>query len=262
MKTWPIPSSSAPPPSDSRDDPAHAPWGVTEILVALLAALVLLLVISLINGLVLSALGVDIHNAESDKVGGPLLLIGQALIDFAVVGVAALLSIGKYHLSFRAWGLRTERPVHLAACFAVLVSSFIAIALYSVVVDQLGLKNLKPQENVPEGFFAHRSIIPFTALLVVIVAPLAEEMFFRGFIFNGLRQRLTVCGAAGLSGLLFAAIHVSGSDLVGLVVPFTIIGFMFAMLVAYTGSLWNSILVHFAFNLIGFLANLAERANQ
>jgi uncharacterized protein len=259
METWPVARSTAPPPPESRDDPARAPWGITEIMVVLLIALILLLVISLANGLLLSALGVDIDDAESDPIGGPMLLIGQALIDLAVVGTAAAFSLRKYKLSPRAWGLRQERPVNIPFSMAVLLASFAALAIYAGVTEVLGLEDLKPQENVPEGFFEHRVIVPFTFFLVVIVAPLAEEMFFRGFVFNGLRRRLTTIGAAALSGLLFAGIHVSGSDYIGLVIPFTIIGFMFAMLVARTGSLWNSILVHFSFNLISFTANLIDR---
>jgi membrane protease YdiL (CAAX protease family) len=86
---------------------------------------------------------------------------------------------------------------------------------------------------------------------VVVVAPLTEELFFRGFVFNGLRRRLTVPGAAAVSGVLFASVHVVDAEKLGLLIPFTAIGFMFALLVAVTGSLWNSILVHFSFNLIG-----------
>lgn len=56
---------------------------------------------------------------------------------------------------------------------------------------------------------------------------------------------------------MFSIIHVNNTDLIGLIVPFTIIGFLFAGLAARTGSPWNSILVHFAFNSIGVAAQLA-----
>lgn len=43
----------------------------------------------------------------------------------------------------------------------------------------------------------------------VIMAPIGEEVCFRGFIYNILRQRAGVCGAAIASSLLFGAVHAS-----------------------------------------------------
>ncbi|MBI2760856.1 MAG: CPBP family intramembrane metalloprotease [Chloroflexi bacterium] len=260
MKSWPVARGTAPPPPETRDDPARAPWGITEILVVLLIALVLLLIISLVNGLLLSAFGIDQEGATGDELGGTMLLMGQALLDFVIIGTAAYFSLRKYRLSPRAWGLRREKPIQIVACVGVLLASFAVLTGYGVVTQVLGLDALEPKNNVPEGFFAHRSVLPFTVFLVLLVAPTMEEMFFRGFLFGGFRRHLGMIGGAAVSGLLFGSIHINGADTIGLVIPFSIIGFMFAMLVGRTGSLWNAILVHFAFNLIGFVGNLTSGA--
>ncbi|MGD2079601.1 MAG: type II CAAX endopeptidase family protein [Nitrospirota bacterium] len=49
----------------------------------------------------------------------------------------------------------------------------------------------------------------FIALLVtaITVGPLAEELFFRGFLYNALKSRLSVAWAGGLQSLAFAAFH-------------------------------------------------------
>ena len=114
---------------------------------------------------------------------------------------------------------------------------------------------------MPEELFRNTSVVPLALFMVVIIAPLTEEMFFRGFIFHGLWSRFGFWPAAVGSGWLFAMVHVTGRDRIGLIVPFTILGILFAALVRRTGSLWNSIAVHFLFNAInitGFLT-LAER---
>jgi membrane protease YdiL (CAAX protease family) len=64
------------------------------------------------------------------------------------------------------------------------------------------------------------------------------------------------------SGLLFSLIHFNGLDTIGLIVPFTVIGFLFAWLVYRTGSLWNSIAVHSLFNSVSLIGTLAQRMTQ
>jgi membrane protease YdiL (CAAX protease family) len=48
---------------------------------------------------------------------------------------------------------------------------------------------------------------PLLALTAVFVAPLCEEVFFRGFLFSGLRGRLGFATASGVSAALFALPH-------------------------------------------------------
>lgn len=233
-----------------RDDPAHAPWGIFDLLFALLLTVVALLAVTLTFVLILSAAGIESSPAESAG-GAAGALIAQLVIDAAAVGIAALFSLTKYRLSLRAWGLRPRRLFHAKWSVLVLLASFGTLAAYQGIVTALGLQELEARENVPEGLLDHAAVVPLTIFLVAVVAPLAEEIFFRGFFFGGLRRPLGLYGAAIVSGLLFSVIHVQGSDYVGLVIPFGIIGFMLAVLAARTGSLWNAILVHFGFNAFG-----------
>lgn len=236
-------------------------WGAREILLAVSLTAFALVVISGGSTLLLNALGRSTSQAADDPVATITLVVGQMLIDLAAVAGAAMVSLRRYRLTPRAWGLRRERSVALGMCLAVLAASFGTLVVYGAVVKALGVDALAPKSNVPQQLFEQRAVLPFTVFLVVIVAPLAEEMFFRGFVFNGLRGagvvaaaggRLRVPGAALISGLMWAAIH----GQVGLVIPITIIGFLFALLLARTGSLWNAILVHFLFNLISVIGNL------
>ena len=45
------------------------------------------------------------------------------------------------------------------------------------------------------------------AVLICVVAPIAEELFFRGFLFSVLRRWLGVAGGAVLTGVIFGVIH-------------------------------------------------------
>jgi membrane protease YdiL (CAAX protease family) len=245
--------NAGPPSPAGAQDPAPAPWGVREVVAALFVVLGAALVLGVL--FIGAARVLPIDDPRTQATGAAALVVGALVQDLILVGVAASFSLRAYHVGPRAWGLRRERPLALGACAGVLVASFLVLVVYQAVVMALGIEDLEAKENVPEGLLDHRAVLPFAALFIVAAAPVAEEIFFRGFLFNGLRRRLTTPGAAAVSGTLFGATHIVGGPL-GVLIPFAVIGFLFAMLVARTGSLWNSILVHAAFNLFSLTAGL------
>jgi membrane protease YdiL (CAAX protease family) len=87
--------------------------------------------------------------------------------------------------------------------------------------------------------------------LIVAVAPFAEELFFRGFFFAGLRGRLPFPIAAVGSGILFGAVHLDGANLIA-ALQLTILGVILAWLYERTGSLWAPIALHAVNNSIAF----------
>jgi len=87
----------------------------------------------------------------------------------------------------------------------------------------------------------------WTFVLTVIVAPLMEEIVFRGLLFKRLREGMSFSAAALLSALAFGVAHAS---LLWMLYAF-LLGFLLAWLTERTGSLWASVLCHFGFNLLG-----------
>jgi len=120
---------------------------------------------------------------------------------------------------------------------------------YVGLVRLLGLDVLLPGTNVPEKLFEERLVLPLAGVATVLVAPLVEETFFRGFVFGGLR-RYGFFWAALASGLLFSAAHLS----LGGLIPLALVGMLFAWSYSRTGSLWTPIYAHFIFNLVSFVA--------
>lgn len=255
-----------------------APWGLGDIAWVIFIVLVLLVAVGTVIALVVDRLGVE-GEAEGDARVATLILLSQLVLDLGAVGAAAAFSLAKYRVrAGDGWGLRRPPGIRLGLCAAVLFASYGALFAYTVGVAALGIDQLEPQNNVPETLFEHPTVLPLTLLLILVAAPVCEEIFFRGFLFPGLwgglqrlwaRFRLSsgfqrrwqgwgFWPAALLSGLLFSGIHVTDSDLIGLLIPFTVIGTLFAWLRARTGSLWNPILVHFVFNLIGATASVVR----
>lgn len=83
-------------------------------------------------------------------------------------------------------------------------------------------------------------------LSAVIIAPLTEEIVFRGFLFRNLRDTVGKGLAAVLSGLVFGLVHMHPT----LILPLMGLGIALALLYEWTGSLWVPIVAHMAFNLL------------
>lgn len=89
------------------------------------------------------------------------------------------------------------------------------------------------------------------ALIVtaLIVAPIGEECFFRGFLYTTLRQQARPIAAAIIAGAYFGAVHISLLQML----PLTVFGIMQCLIYERCRTLWIPILTHFTFNALNCL---------
>ena len=80
--------------------------------------------------------------------------------------------------------------------------------------------SIKENDDLPQELGADDSstALFFVAVLVCVAAPIAEELFFRGFCFTALRRWIGVAGGAIATGVIFGLIHAGSAD-VGLPGP-------------------------------------------
>ena len=120
---------------------------------------------------------------------------------------------------------------------------FGAMAVSAVVVLVLESVGVTPEPQAAEQAIA--SVEPWLVVVaIVILAPIAEEVFFRGVVYNAwLRERGPRWAFIG-SSALFAVIHAS---LVA-VLPILLLGMVLAWIYRRTGSLLAPIFLHATFN--------------
>lgn len=94
------------------------------------------------------------------------------------------------------------------------------------------------------------------AFSAVFVAPLAEEVIFRGYLYPVAKSFAGPNAAIFFSALLFAACHGN----IPLMLPLFLLGILMALAYEWTGSLWASISIHFFFNGATVATQLAARA--
>lgn len=138
-----------------------------------------------------------------------------------------------------------------------LVSAYFVTIFYGAIVQALGLKILEPADQIPTTLFDHTGVTIILGIGVVIFAPLAEETFFRGFLFGGLLPKLGFWGAAAVSGFLFALAHDATYASLGFLIPFGLVGVILAYVYYRGRTIFASMAMHATFNLISFIAMLA-----
>jgi uncharacterized protein len=88
-------------------------------------------------------------------------------------------------------------------------------------------------------------------LLTCFVAPIAEEVFFRGFMFQVFARRIGVVWGAIVTGGVFGLIHITGSPIESVIV-LVAFGIALCFLFVRTGSLIPCIVLHAINNSISF----------
>lgn len=242
--------TSTPPPSERPElpdgaqltpvTPAWRPYGVVLAFALGLGGTIAAAVV--IGGIAV-ALGAD---RDSLPPGVTVLLtIAQ---DLAFVGAAFFVASRVARPTAWQFGLRGTRPKAFVGWLLVAFVAFLLLsAAYSAIVD------IGPQKELPDELGADGSTAALfaAAFLVTVIAPFAEELFFRGFVFTSLR-RWGLWPAALITGVIFGAIHV-GSAPDALYLPILgIFGVVLCLLYWKTGSLYPAIALHAINNCIAF----------
>jgi membrane protease YdiL (CAAX protease family) len=192
-----------------------------------------LLVLSVISGIA--------HRTSSPG----LTAAGTVVVDVSVV-VACVLFAGLVTPPRPAqFGLRGA-PAKFTAQIAALGA--LAYFLFSVVYEAIVRPN-NPQKVVESlGADSNKLLLIVGALVVIAVAPLCEELFFRGILFKILRQRMPFWPAAVIDGVLFAFVH--GSLVI--VPVLAALGVMFCYVYERTGSIFPTIALHSLNNTVAY----------
>lgn len=184
---------------------------------------------------------------------GPALVIFQALVqDVILVGTALLFAART--IRPRAWhfglgGTALERALSFAGRAVLAYIAFLLVArLYDVVFDPSG------EQRIVEALGADRGLAWLVAggVLVIVFAPIAEELFFRGFFYGSLRGQLGAPGAAIASSLVFALVHFTSAQTLSLLPLLGVLGLLFCFLYERTGSLYPCIALHALNNAVAY----------
>jgi uncharacterized protein len=230
-------SEPPPPPPPPRDRDGLPRWPLWSPFAGMLGTLVVAVVGVGVIALVLEIAGID---TTGDTPPG-VTIGGTYVQDLALIGSALVLArLLDAPVTPAKFGLRIP-PIRAAAGWTVLawVCFFVFSAAWAAALG------ITESDDLPEelGVDGSTAALVAVAILVCVVAPIAEELFFRGFCFTALRRTLGMLPAAALTGIIFGAIHLGGTD-IEFIVPLMVFGFFLCLLYVWTDSLIPCIVLH------------------
>ncbi len=251
MSAWPVRGPDGGPPVTAGGRPAPVRWGVPDVFLVFFAGLVVSVITTSIY---ISAAHVAAADAADDPATTVAALAGQ-FVGFVVALIAV--SRAKGRGSLRAdfgWSIR------LRDAGFVLVGLVLAIVFAQLTRPISDLAHYGGQEVVRTFERSSGAETALYSIGVVVVAPVSEELVFRGILLRSLLRRMPAAPAVLVSGLAFGAAHVLGDPGSYPVLPILVaLGVYSGYLAATSRSLSRSVFLHAGFNLLATIAILASR---
>ncbi len=247
--SW-LPPVAVPPEQPPAGDGAAPRWAPSGAWLALLTAFFFAIVGAIVVGLVGTIFGASFRSPP------PAVNIAATIVqDAAFIGTAILFAGRAGTVLPAQFGFVRTR---LGRAVGMMAVAYIAYGILSQVWAQLAHSLLhvsakEMKDNLPTSLGVSESTAALVAVcvLVTVIAPVAEETFFRGFFFGALRNWRGPWPAALLTGIVFGAIHLGSAPAVDLL-PLAIFGFALCMLRWQTGSLLPCIALHAINNALAF----------
>jgi membrane protease YdiL (CAAX protease family) len=166
--------------------------------------------------------------------------VALAFTSVAALGTVLLLGGWLARIPFRELvPLRRFDPLLLPVLLPAVVGCCIALMELATVVEWVMPMPALLREFFEEAFGGGHSALG-SIFLAVVVAPVMEELVFRGLLLQGLRRHWSAIPAVLITAMLFALFHANPWQFMG---PL-FLGLLFGWLTIRSGSLWPAILAH------------------
>lgn len=189
--------------------------------------LLVFLVAQLIAAFVLGFLGCDLYSDEGFMLSYALAM---GVTYFAFTGVEKLVFKRIVSIEVKAKGFD---PV-------IILAGVILLIALSVVLSPLATMLPPDSRAFPDG--------PYTLLSVVVLAPILEELIFRGRYYNVLNRNASPLAAASLSAVAFGLVHMEPI----VVIEALLVGVILSFFYLSTRSIFAPIILHMCNNAIAY----------
>lgn len=213
------------------NDPAIAHWSIFDTWLGV-ALLVILIALTLLGAAFMPSVAT-----------GPLFMIGFELL--LLVPIAIIFLWRK--VSWKELGFRKFEWNVIGLGCGILVIVYAIIFIHNIILVWLGvvtqgdvISELLNSLDSPVWFF----------FVAAVMAPLMEEIFFRGFLFKGFRQKYGWKAALIVSSVIFGASHLQ----LAAFIPTFLLGCVLAYVYHRSNSLFPGMILHFLINSWGLCA--------
>ncbi|HMN28216.1 MAG TPA: type II CAAX endopeptidase family protein [Caldilineaceae bacterium] len=242
------------------DEPKKGlPWGWAELIKA--ALLIVLGVVLLGIGTVVIARLLRVDPESVAGMSSPLLFGMGVGIYLVVVLAVYLFAVRRPNSSWQLVGVRAFDPRWWWGIIIIFPLQMMGMALINTLLVPLvtGAEFENPQvDAITGGLSMDVGDLLLLLLLIAVIAPIAEELFFRGMVYPVMREHWRPTWAIILNAALFSLVHFIPILLPGLF----LVGLILAWVRERSGSLIPGILLHMAQNGLVVLALFAFMGMQ
>jgi membrane protease YdiL (CAAX protease family) len=230
----------APPPE--KRFPAWSGWDVLAVLVFTGFSVLLFITIALLSTGVVTRGAVSVAELTGNAVVVRAFLAGQAVAYLVVLLCMFLLVRSRSGASF-APAIQWNWPGRASVAF------FVSGILLALAVDGLSRYLPLPKSLPIEDMFNNTANAYLMAVFGLTMAPLLEELFFRGLLYPVLRRRMGIAVAVLLTAVGFAAIHsVQLGYAWAPILSIFVVGVVFTVVRQRWSSVGASFLMHCGYN--------------
>ncbi|HNX91124.1 MAG TPA: type II CAAX endopeptidase family protein [Candidatus Omnitrophota bacterium] len=182
------------------------------------------------------------------------MILDTGLMNLVAISVIVYFVVKKYGqtiadigLTVKGWG---KNVFYAVVGYVSLLPILLVIMVITFFVVQW-LKYEPPVQPIVQVFMEEKGtgILLMSTLFAAIFGPVAEEIFFRGFVYSALKRRIGVFWGMVIVSSVFSVLH---AHIVG-VLPIFALGMLLNYLYEKTGSLVSCMAVHMIHN-VGMVA--------
>ena len=178
-----------------------------------------------------------------------LEIICSSLLTILFLLPAINLSIIKYKKNFYSLGFQKTKIKYFSMGIYYWIACLIIVGLWGWMLEILKLDFLLPPNTAKEVLNLAFENIFITIILVSMIAPICEEVFFRGFLINGLERKFNLKISLLISSGIFSIFHIH----IGSLFPTFILGICLGLLYIKSKSIYPSIFIHSIHNFLAVI---------
>ena len=187
----------------------------------------------------------------TDEIGGiPVGIVVLAILNCILIVVTLLYVKFKYQSNLKTLGFISPfKFTQYPGALIYWVFGLVLVFIWSFIIKFINLEILMPPENAKYILNLASGNMIITMGLVGLWGPVAEEVFFRGFMISGLKAQFGWKSSVIISSLIFSVFHIEP----GAIIPTFLLGAILGYIFIRYGSIWPSIFIHALHNMIAVL---------
>lgn len=236
------------------------PWSPV---LAVVTVIVIYFVSQFVGGLALSLYPTMRHwnDAQANKWINSSILAQfiYVLIAEALTVTAVWQFLKHYKISLKVIGLKRFKGEDILYALMGFGIYFISYAIVlQIVMKLIPSLNVNQQQQIGFNNVAGLGQLILTAISLVILPPIAEEILMRGFLYTSLKKSIPKVAAALITSVIFATAHLEFGQGAPLLWVAAIDTFILSLVLVFirerTGRIWGSMGIHALKNSVAYIS--------